>query len=150
MRKYGIVLTSCQTPSGPLPSRCICSQPSHPPGVPVLVSDLFLHLCISEGFREGAPDICLALVPEGIFNRWHLTLREDVALLMPGQLAPDAIENCSGKLAAKTQVGAQLPAELLWVVSVVGDVPLELVDQADVAQVDVQLDHHPLVLLLLQ
>ena len=69
---------------------------------------------------------------------------------MPGQLTPHAVENCSGKLATETTVSAQLPAELLWVVLVVGDVPLELVDQADVTQVDVQLDHHPLILLLLQ
>ena len=42
------------------------------------------------------------------------------------------------------------PAELLRVVLLVRDVPLELVDEGDVAEVDVELDHDPLVLLLLQ
>ena len=88
--------------------------------------------------------------PESVLNSWHLRLREDIALLVPSQLASHAVENCSGKLTPQTQVGAQFPAELLRIVLVISDVPLKLVDQADVAQVDVQLDHHPLVLLLLQ
>ena len=83
MRKYEIVnKLAAGSFRSSLPSRCICSQPSHPgenfssktffcqgihilpPGVPVLVSDLFLHLCISEGLQEGAPDVGLALVPD--------------------------------------------------------------------------------------
>ena len=69
---------------------------------------------------------------------------------MPSQLTPHTVEHSSSKLAAKTKVRAELPAELLRVVLVIGDVPLKLVDQADVAQVDVELNHHPLILLLLQ
>ena len=40
------------------------SQPSHPPGVPVLVPDLLLNFRISEGLQERTPDVCLALVPD--------------------------------------------------------------------------------------
>ena len=64
--------------------------------------------------------------------------------------APDAVEHGGGELPPEPQVGAELPAELLGGVGGVGEVPLELVHQGDVAQVDVQLDHHALVLLLLQ
>ena len=34
-----------------------------PPCVPVLVTNLLLHLGISEGLQEGAPNISLTLVP---------------------------------------------------------------------------------------
>ena len=34
-----------------------------PPCVPVLVTDLLLHLSIGEGLQEGAPNISFTLVP---------------------------------------------------------------------------------------
>ena len=66
-----------------LPPGCVSSQSSHPgrfssqilpflakthlkelpPCVPVLVTDLLLHLGIGESLQEGAPNISLTLVP---------------------------------------------------------------------------------------
>ena len=34
---------------------------SPPPGVPVLVPDLLLHLCVRQGLQEWAPDVRLTL-----------------------------------------------------------------------------------------
>ena len=79
MRKYGIVNESADSIRSPTiqvylqPAfrilRKMSAQNSFctgtqilPPDVPVLVSGLFLHLCISEGLQEGAPDVCLGLV----------------------------------------------------------------------------------------
>ena len=36
----------------------------HPPGVPVLVTHLLLHLGVREGLQERAPNTRLTLVPE--------------------------------------------------------------------------------------
>lgn len=38
------------------------------PGVPVLVSDLLLHLCVGQGLQQGAPLVSVARVADGDFH----------------------------------------------------------------------------------
>ena len=65
-------------------------------------------------------------------------------------LSPDRVRDGGDKLAPETEVGADLPGKLLGRVVLLGEVPLELVNEGDVAHVDVELDHHPFVRLLIQ
>ncbi len=56
---------------------------------------------------------------------------------MPAELASDGIRNGGDKLSPQAEVGTQLSGKLLRAVERVGQVPLELVYQGDVANVDV-------------
>ena len=86
---------------------------------------------------------------------------------MVGELAPDAVEDGRHKLAPEAEVTAQLFREVLWVVILISKVPFKLVNlfknllvkivllallthQANVSNMNVELEDDPLVLLLTQ
>ena len=77
-----------------------------------------------------------------------MVVGEGVRLLVPLELAADAVGDGRDKLPAQAEVGADLLGVLLGGVPLLGEVPLELVDEGDVADVDVQLDDDALVFLL--
>ena len=60
-------------------------------------------------------------------------------------LSPDGVSDGGDELAPEAELRAQPARELLRRVLLLRQVPLELVHEGDVAQVDVQLDHHALV-----
>ena len=60
-------------------------------------------------------------------------------------LSPDGVSDGSDELAPEAELCAQPARELLRRVLLLRQVPLELVHEGDVAQVDVQLDHNALV-----
>ena len=72
---------------------------------------------------------------------------EGVQTLMPGQLAANAVSDGSDELASKAQLSAQLLREFFGRTVGLGKVPLKLIDQRDVAHVDVQANDHPRVCL---
>ena len=79
-------------------------QSPHPPSIPVLVSDLLLHLRICQSLEEGRPDVRLALVSERVLHGGHLVLGEDVALAVVGQLTSDRIEDSRHELSSQAEV----------------------------------------------
>ncbi len=60
---------------------------------------------------------------------------------MPAQLTADAVGDGGDKLAAQAQLRAKLQGKLLWRVLPLRHIPLELVHQRDVPNMDVQLEH---------
>lgn len=67
-------------------------------------------------------------------------LPESVRPLVPAQLTPDAVGDGGDELPAQAELGAQLQGKLLWRVLPLRHVPLELVHQRDVPDMDVQLE----------
>ena len=63
-------------------------------------------------------------------------------------LSADGVCDGGDELAAQAQLAADLARKVLRGVLLVGEVPLELVNQRDVAHVDVELDDDALVCLL--
>ena len=59
-------------------------------------------------------------------------------------LSPDGVADSGDEVPSKAEVWAQLLCELFGRVFLLGEVPLELVDERDVANVNVQLDDDPL------
>lgn len=59
---------------------------------------------------------------------------------MPAELPSDGVGNGGDKLSSQAKVSAQLSGKLLWAVERVGQVPLELVHQGDVTNMDVELE----------
>ena len=49
--------------------RVVCRRA--PPGVPVLVPDLLLHLCICQCLQQGAPLVGVTRVPDGNRSEEH-------------------------------------------------------------------------------
>ncbi len=66
---------------------------------------------------------------------------EGVRPLVPAQLTADAVGDGGDKLAAQAQLRAKLQGKLLWRVLPLRHIPLELVHQRDVPNMDVQLEH---------
>lgn len=69
------------------------------------------------------------------------TLPEGVRPLVPAQLTADAVGDGGDKLSAQAELGAELQSKLLRRVLPLRHVPLELVHQRDVPNMDVQLGH---------
>ena len=67
-------------------------------------------------------------------------LPESVSALMPAELTADAVGDGGDELPAQPQVLAQVPGEAFGAVLRVRHVPLELVHQAAVSHVNVQLE----------
>ena len=59
-------------------------------------------------------------------------------------LSANRVRDGGDKLAAQAQLPADLAGKVLGGVLLLGEVPLELVDERDVAHVDVQLDDNTL------
>ena len=68
-------------------------------------------------------------------------LPESVGALMPAELTADAVSDGGHELPAQPQVLAQVPGEAFGAVLRVRHVPLELVHQAAVSNVNVQLEN---------
>lgn len=75
------------------------------------------------------------------------TVPEGVRPLVPAQLTPDAVGDGGDELSAQAELGAKLQSKLLWGVLPLRHVPLKLVHQRDVPDVDVQLEHKNITLL---
>ena len=125
----------------------VSDQPSNPPGVPVLVPHPLLNLRVRECLRHGTPLLRVLHAPERRLDRIP-RLAEGVGAVVPGQLPPDGVGHCGHELPAQPLLRAQTLGELLRAVLGVGQVPLELVAQAHVPHVDVQIDQHAPVVLL--
>ena len=67
-------------------------QPPHPPGVPVLVADLLLHLRVGERLEEGRPRVGVALVAEGQLDDRQVVVAERVRLLVPRNLQKELLD----------------------------------------------------------
>ena len=80
---------------------CLC-EPPHPPGVPVLVADLLLHLCVGERLEEGRPRVGVALVAEGQLDDRQVVVAESVRLLVPRNLQDET--ECGNVLLSYVQV----------------------------------------------
>lgn len=65
---------------------------------------------------------------------------EGVRPLVPAQLTADAVGDGGNKLPAEAELRAKLQGKLLWRVLPLRHVPLKLVDQRDVPNVDVKLE----------
>lgn len=65
--------------------------------------------------------------------------------MVPRKLAADAVCNGSDELSTKSQVSTEVECKLFGVIVALGDVPLELIDQGDVTDMDVQLDDYSLI-----
>lgn len=59
---------------------------------------------------------------------------------MPAQLTTDAVGDGGDKLTAQAELRAELQGKLLWRVLPLRHIPLKLVHERDVANVDVQLE----------
>ena len=70
---------------------CLC-EPPHPPGVPVLVADLLLHLRVGERLEEGRPRVGVALVAEGQLDDGQVVVAERVRLLVPRNLQKELLD----------------------------------------------------------
>lgn len=66
---------------------------------------------------------------------------EGVRPLVPAQLTADAVGDGGDKLPAQAELRAELQGKLLWRVLPLRHVPLKLVHQRDVPNVDVQLEN---------
>ena len=67
------------------------------------------------------------------------TVPEGVRPLVPAQLTADAVSNGGDKLPAQSELRAELQSKLLWRVFPLRHIPLKLVHQRDVPNMDVQL-----------
>ncbi len=67
------------------------------------------------------------------------TVPEGIGPGMPAELPPNGVGNGCDKLSPQAKVSTQMSGELLGAVEGVRQVPLKLVHQRDVANVDVQL-----------
>ena len=110
------------------PAWSICRQPSHSSGVPVLVTDLLLHLRIRQSLQEWRPDVRLALVSERILHCRHLVLGEDIALAVVSQLTTNGIEDSSHKLSSETEVTTQFLGEFFRIIVLIREIPLKLIN----------------------
>ena len=66
-------------------------------------------------------------------------LPESVCPLVPAQLSSDAVSNGGDKLSTQAQLGAQFQGKLFRRVLLLTHVPLKLVHQGDVPNMDVEL-----------
>ena len=78
-----------------------------------------------------------------------LNLHGSEGLLMPGQLPPDTVGNGGNELATKTKLGCQGLGKLFRTILWLRNIPLELIVQWHISNVDIQLDNNPLVGVLL-
>lgn len=60
---------------------------------------------------------------------------------MPAELASNGISNGRHKLSSQTKVSTQLSTEVLGAVERIGQIPLKLVHQGDISDMDVQLQN---------
>lgn len=129
------------------------------PCVPVLISHFLLHLSISEHLNCGSPLLCISqLTYRKLDSRqcltktilchcnnqnWRTTIGcskpECIGAGMPAQLSTDGVGNGCSKLPSKSKISTELPGKELRAVERIGEIPLKLVNQWNIPNVDVQL-----------
>ena len=89
----------------------------------VLVAYHLLHLGVGQRVQEGGPEVA-----EGVLQGQHLVLGGDIALAVVGELAAAEVQYRREELSTQPEVGAQPLGEVLGVVVLFSQVPLELVN----------------------
>lgn len=96
-----------------LPGGSGVGQSSHTPRVPVLVSDLLLHLSVCEGLQQGAPLVCVTCVADGNLYCREWVLTEGVGPLVPAELTANAVGDSGDELSTQTELRAKLQCKRL-------------------------------------
>ena len=65
---------------------------------------------------------------------------EGIRALMPRQLPPDAVRDGSREFPSETQLGAQTVGKFLWAVVLLRHIPLKLIHQRYIPNMNIQLE----------